>query len=62
MLKLKILKFQNRMKTLIDDLNDWWTEISLAEPPYNFNEYSKRIDGFIQDLEDLRNKKTISNN
>ncbi len=60
MKKLKVEEYQNRMKKLIDDLSDWWTEIALAEFPYDFDKYSKKIDGFIEDLENLRNKNTIN--
>lgn len=57
---LKVEEFQNRVHKLIDSLDEWWTEISLAEFPYDFDKYSKRIDGFIQDLEGLRDKSTIN--
>ncbi len=50
---MNMLKFIEGMSKLVKDLNDFWSEITTVDK-MNFRGYSKKIDGFIKQLEELK--------
>ncbi len=51
---MNMLKFIGGISKLVKDLNDFWSEITTIGK-MDSREYSKKIDGFIKQLEELKN-------